>query len=65
MTLSPPRPNLGSTSKVATPAIFLALLVSLAMLALISRTRIRSSALVGTLSAVLPLAACGFLAASL
>ncbi|WFE51646.1 hypothetical protein [Micromonospora sp. WMMD1155] len=51
---------------VATPALFLALLVSLAMLAvLVSRTRIRSSAVVGTLSAVLPLAVCGFVAASL
>ncbi|MEO3774667.1 hypothetical protein [Micromonospora sp. B9E7] len=51
---------------VATPALFLALLVSLAMLAvLVSRARIRSSAVVGTLSAVLPLAVCGFLAASL
>ncbi|SCE87684.1 hypothetical protein [Micromonospora chokoriensis] len=51
---------------VATPALFLALLVSLAMLAvLVSRTRIRSSAVVGTLSAGLPLVVCGFLAASL
>ncbi|MET7876622.1 hypothetical protein [Micromonospora profundi] len=50
---------------VATPALFLALLVSLTLLAaLVSRTRIRSSALVGTLSAVLPLAVCGVLAAS-
>ncbi|MGW2626128.1 hypothetical protein [Micromonospora taraxaci] len=51
---------------VGTPALFLALLVSLAMLAvLVSRARIRSSAVVGTLAAVLPLAVCGFLAASL
>ncbi|MFF0171958.1 hypothetical protein ACWD6L_06370 [Micromonospora profundi] len=51
---------------VAAPAMFLALLVSLAMLAvLVSRTRIRSSVLVGTLSAVLPLAACGVLTTSL
>ena len=51
---------------VATPALFLALLVSLAMLAgLIARTRIRSSAVVGTLSAVLPLTVCGLLTASL
>lgn len=47
---------------VALPALFLALLVSLATLAaLISRTRIRSSALVGTLAAALPLVACGLL----
>lgn len=51
---------------VALPALFLALLVSLATLAvLISRARIRSSAVVGTLSAVLPLIVCGLLAASL
>ncbi|MFI5925938.1 hypothetical protein ACIA3K_08105 [Micromonospora sp. NPDC051543] len=51
---------------VALPAMFLALLVSLATLAmLVSRTRNRSSALVGTLSAVLPLAVCGLLTASL
>ncbi|KOX09351.1 hypothetical protein V6W11_08205 [Micromonospora profundi] len=51
---------------VAAPALFLALLVSLTLLAaLVSRTRIRSSALVGTLSAVLPLAACGVLTTSL
>ncbi|MCX5120259.1 hypothetical protein OG992_24035 [Micromonospora sp. NBC_00362] len=47
---------------VALPALFLALLVSLAALAtLSSRTGIRSSALVGTLAAVLPLLACGLL----
>ncbi|MBM0233425.1 hypothetical protein JNW91_17120 [Micromonospora sp. STR1_7] len=51
---------------VAMPALFLALLISLAMLAaLVWSTRIRSSVLVGTLSAVLPLLGCGFLAASL
>ncbi|MEU8168309.1 hypothetical protein AB0B97_17620 [Micromonospora sp. NPDC049004] len=51
---------------VALPAMFLALLVSLVTLAvLVPRTRNRSSALVGTLSAVLPLAACGLLTASL
>ncbi|MEU8424409.1 hypothetical protein AB0C15_26405 [Micromonospora sp. NPDC048835] len=51
---------------VATPALFLALLVSLAMLAvLVARTRIRSSAVLGSLSAVLPLAVCGLLLASL
>ncbi|MEU7679033.1 hypothetical protein AB0C42_29925 [Micromonospora taraxaci] len=51
---------------VATPALFLALLVSLAMLAvLVTRARIRSSAVVGTLSAALPLAACGLLTAIL
>ncbi|WP_430498211.1 hypothetical protein ACQRWP_25160 [Micromonospora trifolii] len=51
---------------VVLPAMFLALLVSLATLAvLISRTRIRSAALVGTLAAMLPLAVCGLLAASL
>ncbi|MFI6271233.1 hypothetical protein [Micromonospora zamorensis] len=51
---------------VALPAMFLALLVSLVTLAvLISRTRIRSSALVGTLSAVLPLVMCGLLTAGL
>ncbi|MDG9678748.1 hypothetical protein [Micromonospora sp. DH14] len=50
---------------VALPAVFLALLVSLATLAmLLSRARIRSSALVGTLSA-LPLLACALLTASL
>ncbi|WP_157563649.1 hypothetical protein [Micromonospora chokoriensis] len=50
----------------ATPALFLALLVSLAMLAgLVARTRIRSSAVLGSLSAVLPLAVCGLLIASL
>ncbi|MFG3640089.1 hypothetical protein ACGF3C_07445 [Micromonospora sp. NPDC047762] len=50
----------------ATPALFLALLVSLAMLAiLIARTRIRSAAMLGSLSAVLPLAVCGLLIASL
>ncbi|MCG5460613.1 hypothetical protein AB0K35_06820 [Micromonospora sp. NPDC053740] len=48
---------------VALPALFLALLVSLATLAvLISRTQLRSSALVGTLAALLPLVACGLLA---
>ncbi|MEK8109210.1 hypothetical protein NKG94_39900 [Micromonospora sp. M12] len=47
---------------VALPALFLALLVSLMTLAvLISRARIRSSALVGTLCAVLPLTVCGLL----
>ncbi|MFF5178579.1 hypothetical protein ACFY2Q_11220 [Micromonospora sp. NPDC000316] len=51
---------------VAAPAVFLALMASLAILAgLVSRTRLRSSALIGTLSAVLPLAACGLLTASL
>ncbi|SCF20040.1 hypothetical protein [Micromonospora saelicesensis] len=51
---------------VATPALFLALLVSLAMLwVLVARTRIRSSAVLGSLSAVLPLAVCGILIASL
>ncbi|MEV4119137.1 hypothetical protein [Micromonospora sp. NPDC049645] len=51
---------------VALPAVFLALLISLATLAvLISRSRIRSSALVGSLAAVLPLLACGLLATSL
>ncbi|MET8203907.1 hypothetical protein [Micromonospora taraxaci] len=51
---------------VATPALFLALLVSLAMLAvLVSRARIRSSVVVGSLSAVLPLVVCGFIAVSL
>ncbi|MDG4784004.1 hypothetical protein O7614_30565 [Micromonospora sp. WMMD961] len=48
------------------PALFLALLLSLAMLAvLVTRIRIRSSAVVGSLSAALPLVVCGFLAASL
>ncbi|MGC4744041.1 hypothetical protein ACLQ28_00020 [Micromonospora sp. DT201] len=51
---------------VALPAMFLALLISLATLAaLASRTRIRSAALVGTLSAVVPLAVCALLSASL
>ncbi|MFJ6166204.1 hypothetical protein ACIQH6_13905 [Micromonospora orduensis] len=51
---------------VALPAMFLALLVSLATLAaLVTRTRVRSAALVGTLSAVLPLAVCALVVASL
>ncbi|MBQ0993014.1 hypothetical protein [Micromonospora sp. H61] len=51
---------------VALPALFLAALVSLATLAaLISRTRIRSSTLVGTLAALLPLLACSLLVTSL
>ncbi|MEV4496612.1 hypothetical protein AB0J84_13005 [Micromonospora arborensis] len=51
---------------VALPAMFLALLISLATLAaLVSRTRISSAALVGTLSAVVPLAVCALLTASL
>ncbi|MGC4794707.1 hypothetical protein ACLQ3H_11360 [Micromonospora saelicesensis] len=51
---------------VATPALFLALLVSLAMLSvLVARTRIRSSALLGSLSAVPPLALCGIVIVSL
>ncbi|MET8123461.1 hypothetical protein [Micromonospora sp. NPDC005189] len=51
---------------VAMPAMFLALLVSLLTLAvLITRTRIHSSALVGTLSAVLPLVVCGLLITNL
>jgi hypothetical protein len=51
---------------VALPTVFLALLTRLAMFAaLLSRTRIRSSILVGTLSAVAPLAACALLVTSL
>ncbi|MFC8299274.1 hypothetical protein [Micromonospora orduensis] len=51
---------------VALPAMFLALLVSLATLAaLVSRVRIRSGALVGTLSAVVPLAGCALVTATL
>ncbi|MEU5906554.1 hypothetical protein [Micromonospora sp. NPDC047527] len=51
---------------VALPAMFLALLVSLASLAVLaSRTRIGSAVLVGTLSAVVPLAVCGLLTFSL
>ncbi|RQX11220.1 hypothetical protein DDE19_31160 [Micromonospora ureilytica] len=47
---------------VALPAMFLALLVSLTTVAVLtSRTRLRSSALVGTLAAALPLLACGLL----
>ncbi|MFE9192645.1 hypothetical protein ACFYL6_23875 [Micromonospora sp. NPDC007208] len=51
---------------VALPAMFLALLISLATLAvLLARTRIRSSTMVGSLAAVLPLLVCGLLATSL
>ncbi|MDG4806366.1 hypothetical protein O7634_06310 [Micromonospora sp. WMMD1120] len=68
MTLAPARTHSSVSDArsallvLALPALVLALLVSLATLAaLVSRTRIGWSAMVGTLAAVPPLLACGLL----
>ncbi|MEU5906557.1 hypothetical protein [Micromonospora sp. NPDC047527] len=65
MTLSAPLPALAETGRADPGTAFLVLAGLTMLTVLVSRTRIRSSTLVGTLSAVLPLAVCDVLAASL